>query len=137
MEKIRKYVCGFLFDGSGNVALIEKRRPEWQKGRLNGVGGQMEKGESPPRAMVREFSEEAGDEIHWRQFCLVKGDGYCVYYFVSKERAEISSKTDEQVGWYPVNKLPANALPNLLWLIPMANYKYEITGTVIHPSPIC
>jgi 8-oxo-dGTP diphosphatase len=137
MEKIRKYVCGFLFDGCGNVALIEKRRPEWQKGRLNGVGGQIEKGETPLKAMVREFREEAGDEISWRQFCLVKGDGYRVYYFTSKERAEISSKTDEKVGWYSIDKLPANVLPNLRWLIPMANYKFDITAAVIHQSPVC
>ena len=82
---MRKFVLGFLFDGNGNVALIEKNRPEWQKGRLNGVGGQIEKGESPSQAIVREFQEEAGPEISWRQFCVLKGDGYRLYCFTSKK----------------------------------------------------
>src|SRR4030042_422321 len=137
MEEIRKYVVGFLFDGNGNVALIEKNRPAWQKGRLNGVGGQIEKGETPLKAMVREFQEEAGVELSWRQFCAVKGDGYQLYCFTSRDKAEICTRTDEKVAWYPSNKLPANALPNPLWLIPMANYKFDITATVIHESPTC
>jgi 8-oxo-dGTP diphosphatase len=134
---MRKFVVGFLFDGQGNVALIEKNRPDWQIGRLNGVGGQVEKGESPLKAMVREFYEEAGDKIDWRQFCEVKGDGYRLYCFTSREKTEITTKTDEKVGWYPVSKLPDNILPNVRWLIPMANYQYEITGTIIHKSPRC
>jgi 8-oxo-dGTP diphosphatase len=132
---MKKFVIGFLFDGNGNVALIEKNRPDWAKGRLNGVGGHIEKGETPLQAIAREFYEEAGPKISWRQFCLLKGEGYQHYRFTSRDKAEISSKTDEHVGWYPINKLPANVIPNLLWLIPMANYELEINGTVIHPSP--
>ena len=134
---MRKFVVGFLFDSRGNVALIEKNRPDWQKGRLNGVGGHMEKGERPLQAMVREFCEEAGDKIEWRQFCLVKGDDYRLYCFTSRTKTEISTKTDEKVGWYPVDNLPPNVLPNSRWLIPMANYQYEITGTIIHKSSTC
>jgi 8-oxo-dGTP diphosphatase len=132
-----KFVLGYLFDGSGNVALIEKNRPDWQKGKLNGVGGQIEKGEKPLRAMIREFKEEAGPVINWRQFCMLKGDGYRLYCFTSRDKAEISTKTDEKVGWYPVNNLPANVLANSRWLIPMANYELEITATVVHKSPVC
>ncbi len=131
-----KFVMGFLFDGQGNVALIEKNRPDWQKGCLNGIGGQIEKGEKPLQAMVREFEEEAGPEITWRQFCTLKGDGYRLYCFTSKDKAEISTKTDEKVGWYAVANLPANLVANSRWLIPMANYELEITATVIHKSPV-
>jgi 8-oxo-dGTP diphosphatase len=134
---MRKFVIGFLFDGKGNVALIEKNRPDWQKGRFNGIGGQVEKGETPLKAITREFMEEAGPIINWRQFCVLKGDGYRLYCFTSRDKTEISTKTDEKVGWYPVEKLPANILPNMRWLIPMANYQYEISGTIIHKSPTC
>jgi len=38
-----KYVCGFLFDMAfKHVALINKVRPDWQKGKLNGIGGKVE-----------------------------------------------------------------------------------------------
>jgi 8-oxo-dGTP diphosphatase len=60
------YVVGFMFSEYCNeIALIKKKRPEWQKGRLNGIGGHIEKNEVPHDAMYREFEEEAGIErIH-------------------------------------------------------------------------
>lgn len=57
---MQKYVVGFLFDTSLNVVLIEKIKPEWQAGRLNGIGGHVEEGEDDLEAMIREFKEEAG-----------------------------------------------------------------------------
>jgi hypothetical protein len=49
----------------------------------------------------------------------------------------VHSATDEIIGWYPVESLPDIILPNLKWIIPMANYKFEITGTIIHESEEC
>lgn len=61
-----KYVLGFAFsEQRGQVLLISKTHPKWQYGKLNGVGGHIEEGESPKEAMVREFAEEVG--IHTRQ----------------------------------------------------------------------
>jgi 8-oxo-dGTP diphosphatase len=139
---MNKYVVGFLFNQDTNkVCLIRKNRPQWQKGRLNGVGGHIEDGENPKAAMTREFQEEAGEVIDWRQFLLVKGNEYELHCFTAKATAinlpNIHSMTDEIVGWYPVESLPCNILPNLKWLIPMANYKFDITGTIIHESEEC
>jgi ADP-ribose pyrophosphatase YjhB (NUDIX family) len=56
-----KYVCGFLFSHCGKyVYLIRKKRPGWQAGYLNGVGGRVERAESYETAMLREIYEEAG-----------------------------------------------------------------------------
>lgn len=56
---MKRYVIGFMFDYNiQNVVLIEKNRPAWQAGRLNGVGGHIEKYEKPIDAMIREFYEE-------------------------------------------------------------------------------
>lgn len=133
------YVIGFLFDGQGYVALIRKNRPAWQRGRLNGIGGHIEQGETPEHAMTREFLEEAGcDNLNWRKFGLVHGKDYELHLFTAKDgAAKIRSMTDEQILWYPVNELPENILPNLSWLIPMANYKLPIMADVIHESPEC
>jgi len=38
-----EYVLGFLMDNY-RVVLIEKQRPAWQKGLLNGVGGHINHG---------------------------------------------------------------------------------------------
>ena len=60
-QPVMKYVVGYCFDPYfEHVVLIEKARPEWQAGKLNGVGGKIEPKETPRRAMVREFQEEAG-----------------------------------------------------------------------------
>jgi 8-oxo-dGTP pyrophosphatase MutT (NUDIX family) len=55
----REYVVGFCINGDrSEVLLIEKQKPAWQRGKLNGVGGKIEPGESPIDAMIREFREE-------------------------------------------------------------------------------
>lgn len=57
----KSYVCGFMLDTDlRRVLLIEKKRPDWQLGRLNGVGGKIEPGETPREAMAREMWEETG-----------------------------------------------------------------------------
>lgn len=54
-----KYVLGFIFDSyAEKVLLIEKQRPNWQAGKLNGIGGKIESGEKSTAAMVREAFEE-------------------------------------------------------------------------------
>jgi 8-oxo-dGTP diphosphatase len=133
------YVVGFHFR-NGEVALIAKNRPDWQRGRLNGIGGHIEVGETPLEAMSREFQEEAGvrGQLNWRQFCLVYGDSYELYCFASQYSGEpIRTMTDETVGWYSIDHLPDNILSNLRWLIPMANYEQDISATVHHPSDRC
>lgn len=135
--KVNSYVVGFLFDKQGNVALILKNRPDWQQGRLNGVGGRIEPGETPEEAMVREFREEAGATVTWRRFCRVYGEDYEVFYFSSQDPAAIRTMTDEQVGWYPLDNLPDSILPNLKWLLPLAAYPLVAAAEVHHPSPVC
>ena len=57
----REWVVGFLMDSDAEqVILIRKNRPEWQAGKLNGVGGKVEPGELIGGAMYREFREETG-----------------------------------------------------------------------------
>jgi 8-oxo-dGTP diphosphatase len=139
MAKILRAVIGFLFDGRGNFLLIEKNHPAWQKGRLNGIGGKIERGETPLQAMIREFREEAGAAVtFWREFALVTGDGYKLYLYTAKENVKLNPTPDEgPINWYPVDNLPPNILLNMRFLIPMADYKFNITAKIIHPEPEC
>ena len=74
---MQHYVCGFLFSPDrSRVLLIRKRRPAWQAGRLNGVGGKVEAGEALYHAMRREFREEAGldlPESQWAHAITLTG----------------------------------------------------------------
>lgn len=120
-----EYVAGFLFDGSLNkVVLVKKRRPEWQKDCLNGVGGKIESGETPEQAMEREFREEAGiQNVPWKKFALLGGNGWAVHLFcASDEIAHVAhTRTDEEIGLYQAHELPwQKTVWNLRWLVPLA-----------------
>jgi 8-oxo-dGTP diphosphatase len=125
LEPNREYVVGFMFDHIGEaVLLIRKKRPTWQAGKLNGIGGRIEDGETPDQAMCREFLEETG--IHqdaWSRFCTLRDDrGWLVHFFyASGDVLEAKSLTDEKVVCCGLPALrQSEALPNLQWLIPMA-----------------
>lgn len=121
------YVCGFLFNNNKNrIILIEKKRPDWQKGKLNGVGGHIEARETTFGAMVREFEEETGVKLHeWIAFAVLSDmRNYTVYFFVAfNDDAfhSVKSITDEKIVKIKVADIgKKNIIPNLNWLIPMA-----------------
>lgn len=119
----QKYVVGFAFDENRSfVALIRKNRPKWQEGRLNGIGGKVENGETYAEAMVREFEEEAGyQHENWTEaFDLIGPDWHVmVYYADGVPVDDLESKTDEIVEVHPVDDLPSDTIYNLQWMIPM------------------
>ena len=80
---MQDYSCGFLFSPDRQrVLLIRKRRPEWQAGKLNGVGGKVEPGESAIDAMIREFREEASLQItSWKQILTLTGEDWRGHFF--------------------------------------------------------
>lgn len=121
-----KYVIGFLFNSKDSVLLIRKNRPEWQKGKLNGIGGHVEKGESYLQAMRREFFEEAGVDIpDWQEFCQMHFPEAIVACFKATGDYKPIQKTDEELYSVIKTSLPYNVIPNLRWLIPMAMYEVE------------
>jgi 8-oxo-dGTP diphosphatase len=121
----KQYVIGFLFHPDrGTVALINKNKPEWQAGKLNGIGGKLEERETPYLAMVREFEEEAGVEIlDWKRFARMQGEEWevtCFLAFDARVR-DIKSMTDEHVMVISVKLLHLFPhISNLDWLIPLA-----------------
>jgi 8-oxo-dGTP diphosphatase len=121
-----EYVAGFMIDELDRVALVIKNRPEWQKGRRNGIGGHIEPGETIEEAMVREFQEETGwasREGQWKKFATLNGEAFRVYFFVSRVSCipHLKTMTDEEIVATLINSLTVfNCIPNLTWLIPMA-----------------
>ena len=115
------YVVGFL-RSRDRILLIEKNKPDWQAGRLNGVGGHIEMGESPLTAMRREFKEEAGLDIqYWYKSAVMRGLNWIVHVFFAYGPVhQATSITDEEVFVVSVNYLPNHVLPNLHWLIPLS-----------------
>ena len=122
-KEIEKYTLGFLFDkNKENILLIQKNRPEWQKGKFNAIGGKVEEDEDVLACMEREFEEETSLKIEdWqfnRDLNLVFPHAYVhVYYQFSDEVFNFKSETDEQLSLHEVSNLPEEILPDVKHLI--------------------
>ncbi len=136
-------VVGFMFDKAlEEVLLIEKVKPAWMAGTLNGPGGSIESNELPIDAMVREWKEETDVDTKpedWQEFAVINHPKIDIYFFRSFQPWKILSgarampqfdengvkkHADELLKLVSVKEFIANlapgALPNLRWLIPMA-----------------
>ena len=121
MKIINSYVVGFLREDD-MILLIEKKRPDWQAGKLNGIGGKIEASETPLAAMVREFKEETGLRIQeWSKSAIMQGPDWIVHVFYAYGRIfNAKTITDESVVIVDKDRLPNRVLPNLHWLIPLS-----------------
>jgi 8-oxo-dGTP diphosphatase len=119
-----RYVVGFMFDETETrVLLIRKKRPAWQAGKLNGVGGRIEDGETPAEAMRREFVEEVGIDCEsWKYFCTLSDERewQIDFFFAVGNVWDAQVLTDERPEVAIIGALPSTVIPNLRWLIPMA-----------------
>lgn len=121
------YVVGFAFsENFESVALIRKNRPEWQKGLLNGIGGQVDPYEGPHEAIVREVHEESGVMIEdWRHYATLNGKDFCVDMFACKtdQLPNMRSMTDEEIvitDTALIHVIKGDAVENLAWLVGLA-----------------
>lgn len=133
-----KYVLGFAFSPDKNeVLLIKKLKPEWQKGRYNGIGGKVEDGETFHSAIVREFQEETGLTITkdaWRHFATMQGKDWKVMCYTTIARiGAAKTMEEEEIEIFDVIDATC-ALPcisNVPWLIHLALDKSNIEPPLI------
>ena len=123
--KDKLYCVGFMFSKSNNkVALILKNRPKWQAGNYNGIGGKIEKNETPIQAMVREFNEETGvktKESEWTNAINIycSNNSFIYFFFSFGDLNKLKTTTDEKIEIFEINNLPINMIENLKWIIPL------------------
>jgi len=127
------YVLGFIFNETlDRVILIRKNKPEWMKGKLNGIGGKREPGETTLAAMERECLEETGLHItDWRHLGLLyQEDVWGVHVFVAIADVGLSeTKEDEVVEVYDVYDVYyMDTVSNLTWLIPLCINSFNDTS---------
>lgn len=122
-----KYVVGFMFDCLlSQVVLIQKNKPQFQAGKLNGVGGKIEGLETPQQAMAREFEEEAGlhtDPREWDQFAtLTDHETFHVTCFTTvRDMLNVKTMEDEEVFVVAIQDLrKLRTLTDVPWLVALA-----------------
>ncbi len=128
---------GFIFDQSlESVLLVHKQKPDWQIGKLNGVGGKVEDNETGLTCIARECFEETTLNLPasvWHQYATAvhetnteekkQIDFFTAIY--SGQKSDAKKGDYEEVEWFASDHLPDNILPNLSFLIPMARYKLQ------------
>ena len=131
---MKKYTVGFIFnEPMDKVLLIHKLAPEWQIGKINGLGGKVEEGEANITCIVREIKEESGlitEPEDWNLVCIMHSPVFtidCFAYVYKGDMDDAKSMEAEQIEWFDVNKLPENIIENLSWLIPMSIDKINNT----------
>jgi 8-oxo-dGTP diphosphatase len=137
---VTQYVLGFLFHGAPlarRVALIRKAKPDFQRGKLNGIGGKIEPGESAYEAQIREFKEETGHYAHaWNLFCIYQYEPtyeiFCFWSDAFGERAPfLEQTTDEEPNWYYLRAIEEeNLMSSVSWLARMANFDRGVIRTI-------
>jgi 8-oxo-dGTP diphosphatase len=117
---------GFIYTPDfQKVLLITKHSPERHRGKLNGLGGKSEPGESGEECISREVSEEAGLNIpvqSWKKIGNLIWEEWQVEIYAtvfSGSENNVQSLTEDEVAWYEVDHLPNNVITNLRWLIPL------------------
>jgi 8-oxo-dGTP diphosphatase len=100
------YNVGFITFGDDVLMLHRKKAPN--KGKWNGVGGHIEKGESPYQSMVREIKEETGLVISSLRFGgILTWEGYEIepgglYIFsAAAESREVKGNGEGILAWKP------------------------------------
>jgi 8-oxo-dGTP diphosphatase len=138
---MKNYVLGFMFSvDKSSVVLIEKIKPDWQSGKLNGIGGKVEDKDKDftfykifKNAMIREFEEETGvktQKDEWKEFARIQrriGDKkfFCPCYVCFSDKVhDVETQTEEKIFKFNVEELltdfKSDILNNLNYLIPLA-----------------
>jgi 8-oxo-dGTP diphosphatase len=137
---VKKYALGFIFDQArDHVLLIQKARPAWQRGKLNGIGGKVEPGETFQQAMIRECWEETGISteargLEWQHVAPLTGENFLmpVYSLFSQVVFYAIQRTDEPLQILPHRALPeSRIMPNIPVLISLALDESGITKPVL------
>jgi 8-oxo-dGTP diphosphatase len=132
-----EYVVGFIFppceaEHLFEVLLVRKTHPEWQNGKLNGVGGAVRPGENALEAMVRETREETGLSVpaeQWECFAVATGSDYRIKFFeTTADVSKRNAKNKEPVSVYDSEDIldegcGKTIVPDLAWLLPLARDK--------------
>ena len=134
-----RYACivrtlSFILSGNRVLLLrVGERNPAWA-GKLNGLGGHVERGETPRQAALREIKEEAGLAPQELDLCGVvlidtgRNPGIALLVYVGRVEGQPALKAsgEGEPLWLPLEQLTAAPLvEDLHQLLPRALAAYR------------
>ena len=120
------YTLGIILTKSlDEVLLIKKEKPNWQKGKLNFIGGKVEQNESYTSCIVRECEEETGlmtNNHSWLYIGKLYNENYyevSIHLLIHDPALHGNAYSREGLGvdWYDCDNLPDNVLSNIKLLV--------------------
>lgn len=108
----------------GKILLIDKKTG-FGKGKVNGPGGKLEKGESPESCAARECYEELGIRVADLRYCgqhrfqFVDGYSLLVWVYSSEVFEGVPTESVEaRPLWFPLDEIPYERMweDDILWL---------------------
>lgn len=135
------YSCVFAVRND-MVLLVWKNHPDWQAGRLNGIGGRADDGETALECADREFYEETGlSAMDLQEFHILEDEQVIVHFFRTTISphwyAPPTNDRGETLDWFSIHPTaigcpwidPSRSIDNLCWLIPMAfSDRFHVMG---------
>lgn len=127
---MKHYVMGLVFNyDRDRVLLIEKLRPEWMKGRWNGIGGKIDDEDGTPMAaMHRESKEECGHSYLWKLKVIFTCPGGTVYVYAAiypHNIIDYKQMEDEKLQVFELSLVPDSIMSNLKVYIPLCLSSFE------------
>ncbi len=138
---MRKFDTTLLFLLSENKILLAEKKRGFGKGKLNGIGGKVEKGETVEQAMIRETQEEINvTPKKYEKVATILSDQYVhdehqneiMHIFTAVEYDGTISESDEMKPiWFEIDKIPFEKMfsGDKIWLKKILNNE-KFTGKI-------
>ena len=133
-EKLIKNAIAVIVNEDNKILLLKRaeEKDTWMPLKWALVGGGIEKGESPEKAVKREIEEETGLEIKKfiNSFSIQRNKDSVEYVFICRYKGEPTDITlnDENTnyGWFDIQEMKfLDIVPHLIEYIILAFKKYE------------
>lgn len=133
-QELKKNAVAIIVNGDNKILLLKRGDDSkiWMPNKWALVGGGIEKGESPEKAIKREILEETGLEINdfINSFTIQRHKDSIEHVFICRYDGEPTdiklNFENSNYGWYDVNEIDyLDTVPHLMEYITLAFKKYE------------
>jgi len=133
-EELTKNAIAVIVNEDNKILLLKRaeEKDTWMPLKWALVGGGVEKGESPEKAVKREIEEETGLEIKKfiNSFAIQRNKKSIEYIFVCRYKGELTDITldgeNTNYGWFDIQEMKfLDTVPHLIEYITLAFKSYE------------